>query len=83
MKKIVVVFCGLALSACVPSEPMVSDFNGDSVKIVQANYFGEGARNDATDAEAARICAKRKMKSEYASARQLPDYQVEYLYLCL
>ena len=71
------------LSACVPSTPIVSDFNGDSVKIVQDDYFGEGARTDSTDVEAARICGKRGRKAEYASVRQLPNYQKEFLYLCL
>jgi hypothetical protein len=43
-----------------------------------------GVRNAATDAEAARICAKGSNKrAEYASTRQMPDYSVEHLYLCL
>lgn len=73
----------LPLTACVPSEPVVSDFNGDSVKIVQMDYMGEGARSEKTDNEAARICAKRGRKPEFASVRQLPDYTKEFLYLCL
>lgn len=74
-----------ALAACgVPSEPIVSDFNGASVKIAMINYMGEGARNDASDAEAARICATSgKKRAEYASTRPLPGYQLEHLYLCL
>lgn len=71
------------LSACVPSAPIISDYNGASVKIAQDNYFGEGARNATTDAEAARICSKTGKKAEYASVRQSAEYQVEHLYLCL
>lgn len=74
----------LALAACVPaSEPIISDYNGASVKIAQDNFFGEGARNEATDAQAARICGKTGKKAEYASVRQSGEYQVEHLYLCL
>ena len=73
------------LAACVPAgEPIVSDFNGNSVKIAMDNYFGEGARSEATDAEALRICQKGgKRTAEYASVRQSAEYQVEHLYLCL
>ena len=74
----------VALSGCVsPSEPIVSDFNGDSVKIAQFNYMGEGGRHAGTDAEAARICGKQGKKAEYASVRYLPDSYAEHLYLCL
>lgn len=83
MKTIYLVAALLALSACVPAEPIVSDFNGDSVKIVQYNSMGEGGRTEKTDAEASRICGKRGLKAEYASVRTLPSYQLEYLYLCL
>lgn len=74
----------IPLTACVPAgEPIISDFNGDSVKLVQNNYFGEGVRGPQTDAEAARICGKSGKTAEYASIRQVADYQVEHLYLCL
>lgn len=74
---------GFVLTACVSqSEPIVTDFNGDSVKISQTNYFGEGARSDATDAEANRICKTRNRTAEFASQRILPNYIYEYLYLC-
>ncbi|MCU0826605.1 MAG: hypothetical protein MUE52_04200 [Tabrizicola sp.] len=75
----------LTLSACVPAgEPLVSDYNGDSVKIAMTNWAGEGVRSDITDAEALRICNKGgKRTAEYASSRMVNDYQLEHLYLCL
>lgn len=74
----------LALTACVPSEPLVSDYNGDSVKLVQANWAGEGVRNSVSDAEALRICrAAGKQKAEFGSSRMINDIQIEHLYLCL
>ena len=77
-------FAFLVLSACVPSEPLVSDYNGASVKIVMTNMVGEGVRSAATDAEALRICTKGgKRTAEYASSRVYSDYQLEHLYLCL
>ncbi len=73
------------LSACVPpGEPIVSDYNGDSVKIAMANAFGEGGRSAETDAAALRSCNKGgKRTAEYASTSISGEYQVEHLYLCL
>lgn len=70
-----------ALSACIPANPVVSDFNGDSVK-VQDSALAEGSKEAAT-VEATRICAKRNRRAEYASVRDLGDYRAEYLFLCL
>lgn len=83
MKTAVIVAGLIALSACAPAEPVVTDFNGDSVKIYQFNFAGEGARHQGTDAEADRICAKRGRTAEYASTRVVGDGQLEFLYLCL
>ncbi|MDZ4393530.1 hypothetical protein [Cypionkella sp.] len=83
MRRILIGMVLLAPIGCAPATPIVSDFNGDSVKIVQVNMLGEGARSDRTDAEADRICAKRGRAAEFASQRVLPNYQVEFLYLCL
>lgn len=77
----------LALAGCgdlPPSEPIVSEYNGDSVRIQQLNIFGEGFRSDVTDAEATRICQRGgRQTAEYASFRALPDGNVEHLYLCI
>ena len=85
MRTLVLPACLFALTACVPAgQPIVSDYNGDSVKIAMDNIFGEGVRSEATDAEALRICQKGgKRTAEYASVRQSSEYQVEHLYLCL
>jgi len=70
----------VALSGCVTT-PVVSDFNGSSVKIQES--FGGRAPSAETKAEAARICGKVGKKAEGASTRELPNYQTEYLFLCL
>ena len=67
------------LLGCVA--PAVSDFNGSSVKIVEE--FGARNPSPATVAEAQRICGKVGKGTEYASTRNLPNYQTEYLFLCL
>lgn len=86
MKSFGVILSALMLVGCGPlpvPTPVVSDYNGASVKLVQTNYAGEGVRTDASDAEAKRICAKGNKKAEFASLRTLPQYSVELLYLCL
>lgn len=77
------VLSAFALAACVPSQPIISDYNGDSVKIAMDNFLGGGTRNAESDAEAARICAKGGKTAEYASTRGLDEYTLEHLYLCL
>lgn len=71
--------------ACGPVVPIVSEFNGDSVKI-QVSVLTDDPQGDAkVDAEALRICRSGgKRRAERASSRSIPDaYAVEYLYLCL
>lgn len=79
MRFIVVLFV-LALSACV-TEPVVSDFNGASVKLVD---YASG-KTDENQAEATRICrAGGKQRAEYASSSYNSyTYQSQHLYLCL
>ena len=86
MKFYLPLFAVLSLAACdvEGSKPLVSDYNGASVKIAQTNFFGEGVRGPKTDAEALRICTTgSKKRAEYASTRQSGEYEVEHLYLCL
>lgn len=77
--KLPIVLLPIFLLGCV--EPMVSDFNGSSVKVVED--FGGRTPTPATVEEAKRICGKVGKNSEYASTRSLPNYQTEYLFLCL
>lgn len=77
--KLPVLLLPVFLLGCVA--PMVSDFNGSSVKVVED--FGGRTPTSATVEEAKRICGKVGKTSEFASARNLPNYQTEYLFLCL
>lgn len=71
------------LAGCVQSPPVVSDFNGNSVKVQTEAYFDAKPTPEA-DAEAARICrAGGAKRAEYASSRVVPQYTAEHLYLCL
>ncbi|GKY86992.1 hypothetical protein [Sinisalibacter aestuarii] len=84
--------CGVSVDNL---QPVVSQFNGDSVSIqLNGNVFEFLAAEDKqvalnkADAEAARICAKGpKKKAEFASFRNVPtgqySYVIERLYLCL
>lgn len=71
----------VALSACVPTEPVVSDYNGASVKLVD---YAAG-KTPENEAEAIRICrAGGKQRAEYASSSYNSyTYQSQHLYLCL
>lgn len=73
----------MILLGCVPATPIVSDFNGDSVKIQISQLADVKEAEAATLAEANRICAKRGKRAEYASTRTVADYTSERLYLCL
>jgi hypothetical protein len=71
------------LSACVPANPIVSDFNGDSVKIVTDAFSDAEQAKAAAQVEAAKICATRGRKPQFASSMALPEYKVQSLWLCL
>lgn len=73
------------LSACVAAAPVVTDFNGDSVK-VQTDAFAPIEQQKATaTAEAQRICATgSKKRAEYASTvNNSQTYTATHLFLCL
>lgn len=71
------------LAGCtdLQTKPLVSDYNGASVKI-QTDMFTPEPR-ESTLAEASRICGIGNKRAEYASSRALPNYVHEHLYLCL
>lgn len=84
MRLFTLLFAVALFAACTPSAPLVSDYNGNSVKVVMTNLAGEGANGPVPQAEALRICQKGgKRTAEYASSRMVSDFQVEHLYLCL
>ena len=63
--------------------PIVTEYNGFSVRI-QGGSFSERERSPITDAEAQRVCTLGgKGSAEYASTKELADYVLEHLYLCL
>ncbi len=78
--RVVLALSFLALSACV-TEPVVSDYNGASVKLVD---YASG-KTPENQAEATRICrAGGKQRAEYASSSYNSyTYQSQHLYLCL
>lgn len=80
MKAVAPLFSFLLFAGCVTA-PVVSDFNGASVKVVDY-ASGQTAENQA---EATRVCrAGGKQRAEYASTSYNPNsYQSEHLFLCL
>lgn len=81
-------FCILAatlvVSACDVTQPVVSDFNGNSVKVATSSFDTIEYQRQTAGAEAARICGKVGKKAEYASTTTNPQtYQSINLYLCL
>lgn len=85
MKKSSTIFAAcLTLTACVQAEPIVSEFNGDSVQIVTNQLDDIDYQRSSALAEANRICGKVGKRAEYASTRQDQyNYQNYNLYLCL
>lgn len=84
MRKSIFIILMFTLAGCIPPpEPVVSEFNGDSVKVQIASYGDPIEARKLTLAEANRICGRRGLHAEYASTRTLPDYNIENLYLCL
>ena len=75
----------VALAGCVPADAIVSEYNGDSVKIVTSQFADAEESAAAAQAEATRICRTGgKSRAEYASTRTNPDtYENHNLYLCL
>jgi hypothetical protein len=75
----------LSVAGCANPDPVVSDYNGASVKITQTQV---AALSDPTDPaivnQAVRICATDGRKAEYASTVRNPNTsQATHLFLCL
>lgn len=78
----------ISVAACAPVSPVVSDYNGASVKIQRSTLTSdtEEEAKAKTLAEATRICQSGgKRRAEPASTRNLPgdNYTAEDLFLCL
>lgn len=85
MKKILISLAACtAIVGCAEPQALVSDYNGDSVKIQTSAFVPQDDARKMAMAEAQRICSKgHKKRAEYASTRNLPDYNYEHLFLCL
>ena len=76
----------LPLAACdFPANPVVAEFNGDSVTIVTSQLSNAEEARAAAQAEADRICQRgHRKRAEYVSTRVNPQTYENYnLYLCL
>lgn len=73
----------LALGGCATPRPVVTEYNGASVKIsVPKAYAGKAPRpQDYTEAQ--RICSATQKRAEYASTFEDKKYSIDYLFLCL
>lgn len=85
MQKLIIMMIPIvAVTACVPAQPIVSDYNGSSVKIQTSSLAATADVKAVTQQEADRICSKTGKRAEYASTVTNPDtYVSEHLYLCL
>lgn len=73
------------LSACAEADPVVSDFNGDSVKIQQSTIMTvpDASRPEIVEI-ANKTCGAKGRKAQYASSRVGPNaYYSDHLFLCL
>lgn len=71
----------LVLCACVePSPPMVSDYNGRTVKVIYHPYpLGDDYRESPIYAKAVETCGGEAV---YQGTRQISEYQGEHVFLC-
>lgn len=71
-----------ALAACVASAetPVVSDYNGHTVKVLSHPYaLGPNWQKSPTYAVAVQACGRDAV---YQGTRQISQYQGEHVYLC-
>ncbi|WP_152612075.1 hypothetical protein [Ruegeria sp. ANG-S4] len=85
MKKLTALIVLMGLAGCGDPQPIVSEFNGDSVNIITSSFSDRQQALAASTAEAQRICQKgSKKKAEHVSVRHNPNtYQNNDLFLCL
>lgn len=86
MKKVIPLVVLTALAACdITANPIVAEFNGDSVTIVTSQLVNRQEALAASTVEAERICSKgHKKRAEYVSTRANPNtYENADLFLCL
>ena len=84
MKKRYLATFALVLTGCMPATPVVSDYNGASVKIQTSTMANAEEVKANAQAEANRICGKTGKRAEYASTTTDPNtYTAEHLFLCL
>ncbi len=71
----------LALAACVEAgPPMVSDYNGETVKLISHPYpLGADYRSSPIYTKAAETCGREAV---YQGTRQIGEYQGEHVFLC-
>ena len=81
--RVLILTASLLLIAACDAPPVVSDFNGSSVKLQTSSLVSVRDAKAGTQIEAGRICGKVGKQAEYASTRTLPNYVSEHLYLCL
>lgn len=74
--------CLLPLCACVEAAPpMVSDYNGNLVKLVYHNVpLGNSYKGSPLYAKAVEVCGR---DATYQGMRQISEYQGEHAFLCV
>lgn len=87
------IVCALILTGCASSQPMVSDFNGDSVRVKVACGLDYACTKPRPEdlAQAEQMCASRSRKAQYAStasanvmsATGVMMENYEHLYVCV
>lgn len=85
MKHLLVAATALALAGCGPEQAVVTDFNGHSVRLIKTGGGVSTIEKDIPflNREADSTCRTAgKSGARFASSKILPNYQVEYLFLC-
>jgi len=84
VKRLAIFAFGLGLAGCVESSiPVVSDYNGASVKIQEPGLFTSTPPSAAAIAEAGKICKTAGKRANFASSSMVSEYRVDHLFLCL